>query len=198
MHIQENSVTTKVFVNQQVCCIIFREASSGPIFGNEIEKKRFLDMLLDTRQSFCTEIYAYCILDGKAYILAGAERRREIESAAVHLKTKFELYYQKNYPGEMTSLCCGMRWLEYVSWESVALECVKLHQLPVKDMRVERSEDYWWSSLKEYLLRYQSGIIRPQTLLEGLDLDRRSALRKMRTLRQMENSHQNNLNNKNV
>ena len=48
MYIQEKGANRNIC--QQVCCITFGETSSGPVFGNEIEKKRFLDMLLNAIQ----------------------------------------------------------------------------------------------------------------------------------------------------
>lgn len=52
MYIQEKGANRNIC--QQVCCITFGETSSGPVFGNEIEKKRFLDMLLNAIQDLCT------------------------------------------------------------------------------------------------------------------------------------------------
>ena len=70
MYIQEKGANRNIC--QQVCCITFGETSSGPVFGNEIEKKRFLDMLLNAIQDLKINVYAYCVLDYEAYILATA------------------------------------------------------------------------------------------------------------------------------
>ena len=61
MYIQEKGANRNIC--QQVCCITFGETSSGPVFGNEIEKKRFLDMLLNAIQDLKINVYAYCVLD---------------------------------------------------------------------------------------------------------------------------------------
>lgn len=74
MYIQEKGANRNIC--QQVCCITFGETSSGPVFGNEIEKKRFLDMLLNAIQDLKINVYAYCVLDYEAYILATADGRK--------------------------------------------------------------------------------------------------------------------------
>lgn len=181
MYIQGNSVTTRSLVNQHICCIIFREASSGPVFGNEIEKKRFLDILLDARQSLDAEVYAYCILDRKGYILAGVRQKSELKAAADSMKSAFESCYHETYPREKACICCEMQWLGKLTWGEITEACIRIQQLPVEHLRVEKAEDYWWSSLKEYLLRYRSGIMQPELLLGILDPDRRRAVRKMKT-----------------
>ena len=56
MYIQEKGANRNIC--QQVCCITFGETSSGPVFGNEIEKKRFLDMLLNAIQDLKINVYA--------------------------------------------------------------------------------------------------------------------------------------------
>ncbi len=180
MYIQENSVKMGSLVNQHVCCIIFREASSGPVFGNEIEKKRFLDILLKARQISDAEIYAYCILDRVSYILAGVGQKDSIRLTTEQVKEDFEACYRKAYPREQINICCEFQWMERLTWERIAAGCARLQQLPVLCLRVAQAEDYWWSSLKEYLLRYRSGIIRPEFLLEVFDSDRRRAVLKMK------------------
>ena len=66
MYIQEKGANRNIC--QQVCCITFGETSSGPVFGNEIEKKRFLDMLLNAIQDLKINVYVYRVLDYEAYI----------------------------------------------------------------------------------------------------------------------------------
>ena len=69
MYIQEKESPNHKPIYQQICCIIFRESSSGPVFGNEIEKKHFLDILLNAIKNKSVRVYAYCVLDETGYIL---------------------------------------------------------------------------------------------------------------------------------
>ena len=94
MYIQEKGANRNIC--QQVCCITFGETSSGPVFGNEIEKKRFLDMLLNAIQDLKINVYAYCVLDYEAYILATAHQ--------VHM---MKMSSTGRYLGRTEFLCTG-------------------------------------------------------------------------------------------
>ena len=96
MYIQEKGANRNIC--QQVCCITFGETSSGPVFGNEIEKKRFLDMLLNAIQDLKINVYAYCVLDYEAYILATADGRKKIRLAMQKTKQQFREHYRKRFP----------------------------------------------------------------------------------------------------
>ena len=96
MYIQEKGANRNIC--QQVCCITFGETSSGPVFGNEIEKKRFLDMLLNAIQDLKINVYAYCVLDYEAYILATADGRKKIRLAMQKTKQQFQEHYRKRFP----------------------------------------------------------------------------------------------------
>lgn len=95
MYIQEKGANRNIC--QQVCCITFGETSSGPVFGNEIEKKRFLDMLLNAIQDLKINVYAYCVLDYEAYILATADGRKKIRLAMQKTKQQFREHYRRDF-----------------------------------------------------------------------------------------------------
>ena len=161
MYIQEKGANRNIC--QQVCCITFGETSSGPVFGNEIEKKRFLDMLLNAIQDLKINVYAYCVLDYEAYILATADGRKRFPES----KEKFQIEYE---------------WLKGYDMKQIMQLGIAFHFLPARYNYVQMPEDYWWTSLKEYELRYHSGIIRPEIFLTKLAGSQKQALRKIKAL----------------
>ena len=112
MYIQEKGANRNIC--QQVCCITFGETSSGPVFGNEIEKKRFLDMLLNAIQDLKINVYAYCVLDYEAYILATADGRKKIRLAMQKTKQQFQEHYRKRFPESKEKFQIEYEWLKGV------------------------------------------------------------------------------------
>ena len=167
---------------QQVCCITFGETSSGPVFGNEIEKKRFLDMLLNAIQDLKINVYAYCVLDYEAYILATADGRKKIRLAMQKTKQQFQEHYRKRFPESKEKFQIEYEWLKGYDMKQIMQLGIAFHFLPARYNYVQMPEDYWWTSLKEYELRYHSGIIRPEIFLTKLAGSQKQALRKIKAL----------------
>ena len=176
MYIQEKGANRNIC--QQVCCITFGETSSGPVFGNEIEKKRFLDMLLNAIQDLKINVYAYCVLDYEAYILATADGRKKIRLAM----QQFREHYRKRFPESKEKFQIEYEWLKGYDMKQIMQLGIAFHFLPVRYNYVQMPEDYWWTSLKEYELRYRSGIIRPEIFLTKLAGSQKQALRKIKAL----------------
>lgn len=180
MYIQEKGANRNIC--QQVCCINFGETSSGPVFGNEIEKKRFLDMLLNAIQDLKINVYAYCVLDYEAYILATADGRKKIRLAMQKTKQQFREHYRKRFPESKEKFQIEYEWLKGYDMKQIMQLGIAFHFLPVRYNYVQMPEDYWWTSLKEYELRYRSGIIRPEIFLTKLAGSQKQALRKIKAL----------------
>lgn len=180
MYIQEKGANRNIC--QQVCCITFGETSSGPVFGNEIEKKRFLDMLLNAIQDLKINVYAYCVLDYEAYILATADGRKKIRLAMQKTKQQFREHYRKRFPESKEKFQIEYEWLKGYDMKQIMQLGIAFHFLPVRYNYVQMPEDYWWTSLKEYELRYRSGIIRPEIFLTKLAGSHKQALRKIKAL----------------
>lgn len=180
MYIQEKGANRNIC--QQVCCINFGETSSGPVFGNEIEKKRFLDMLLNAIQDLKINVYAYCVLDYEAYILATADGRKKIRLAMQKTKQQFQEHYRKRFPESKEKFQIEYEWLKGYDMKQIMQLGIAFHFLPVRYNYVQMPEDYWWTSLKEYELRYHSGIIRPEIFLTKLAGSQKQALRKIKAL----------------
>lgn len=180
MYIQEKGANRNIC--QQVCCITFGETSSGPVFGNEIEKKRFLDMLLNAIQDLKINVYAYCVLDYEAYILATADGRKKIRLAMQKTKQQFREHYRKRFPESKEKFQIEYEWLKGYDMKQIMQLGIAFHFLPVRYNYVQMPEDYWWTSLKEYELRYRSGIIRPEIFLTKLAGSQKQALRKIKAL----------------
>lgn len=158
------------------------ETSSGPVFGNEIEKKRFLDMLLNAIQDLKINVYAYCVLDYEAYILATADGRKKIRLAMQKTKQQFREHYRKRFPESKEKFQIEYEWLKGYDMKQIMQLGIAFHFLPVRYNYVQMPEDYWWTSLKEYELRYRSGIIRPEIFLTKLAGSQKQALRKIKAL----------------
>ena len=182
MYIQEKDDQNNVPIYQQICCITFRESSSGPVFGNEIEKKRFLDILLNATKNSSVRIYAYCVLDREGYVLAAVRTEEELERVMENVKENFILHYQKRFPDSVLSIVKIVKWMPQCGEKELLEACMELHMLPIRQGYSQSELDYWWSSLNEYILRYRSGIIYPDILLKKLSRDSKSAVRKMKAL----------------
>lgn len=169
-------------LQSQIYCAILKESTSKPVFRDEIEKKKFLDLLLEARWKFPVEWYAYCVLDETAFLLMGADEQKPAVWALEYLRTKFAEYYACKYHAEdiLLQYRCSEKGIR--TKREILEECVQLHEKPRRLGWVENAEYYWWSSMKEYVRKYESGIVCPEPILESLDPDMRKAVQKLRKL----------------
>lgn len=188
MHIQEIRIKSEPPVNQHFCYLILKEKVSRHILNDEIEKMCFLNVLLGIRKTCRAEIYAYCILDKEAHILISTEEKGGAEAVLCQLEEQFRHYYSEKYPKRKILLCHEKQDLENPTWEKVMQICAAIHALPVEDLRVAKAEDYWWSSLKEYLHRYQSELIHTEILLKLLNDNDRKAVQRMRAIQRAQST----------
>lgn len=187
MHIHEGTVhlksnNSKDAAGQQIYYTVLKARGSDLMFMDEIEKKHFLDILLGIRIRFKMEVFAYCVLDGEAHILAGESQNEMQEQVWESLKKEFARYHEKMHGKNLLDIYYEISDAGVMEDTQILAACIKMHMLPVVYKRVQQAEDYWWSSLKEYQLRYRSGIVLAGELLSCLDENHRIAARMFRKL----------------
>ena len=77
-------------------------------------------------------------------------------------KQQFREHYRKRFPESKEKFQIEYEWLKGYDMKQIMQLGIAFHFLPVRYNYVQMPEDYWWTSLKEYELRYRSGIIRPE------------------------------------
>ena len=152
----------------------------------KLKKMHFLDILLNAIKNKSVRVYAYCVLDETGYILMSAKTEQIMSEIMDRVREDFAVCYNKRFPGSSAAFEYEFQWLELCKSEQLIQACIELHLLPVRHGYAKQEQDYWWSSLKEYMLKYRSGIIYPEILLKRLDLNARGAVRKMKTLHRKE------------
>ena len=118
----------------------------------------------------------------EAYILATADGRKKIRLAMQKTKQQFQEHYRKRFPESKEKFQIEYEWLKGYDMKQIMQLGIAFHFLPVRYNYVQMPEDYWWTSLKEYELRYRSGIIRPEIFLTKLAGSQKQALRKIKAL----------------
>lgn len=181
MHIQEKHSSTSIN-SRHVNYTILKARGSDLMFMDEIEKKHFLDMLLGVQGHFSMEVFAYCVLDGEAHILNGDPRKETQDAVWGSLGKEFASYQERKHGKKMPEISTESTEVGILENWQLLRECIKLQQLPVLRERVQDAEDYWWSSLREYMLRHPSGIVQEEQLLKLLDGNRKKAIYKFRRL----------------
>ena len=97
-------------------------------------------------------------------------------------KQQFREHYRKRFPESKEKFQIEYEWLKGYDMKQIMQLGIAFHFLPVRYNYVQMPEDYWWTSLKEYELRYRSGIIRPEIFLTKLAGSQKQALRKIKAL----------------
>lgn len=77
-------------------------------------------------------------------------------------KQQFQEHYRKRFPESKEKFQIEYEWLKGYDMKQIMQLGIAFHFLPARYNYVQMPEDYWWTSLKEYELRYHSGIIRPE------------------------------------
>ena len=151
------------------------------VFADEIDKKKFLDIVALVRRKIEFRIFAYCITDTEVHMVISTHNSRVNTKVLKEVTREFSRYYNQNADHRLQKRICGYYESEEIEgWVNVFKYCGKIHLIPVVCHTVKNLGDYWWCSYNDYIGRYKTGIIDTEVWMNYLDADQETALYKFK------------------
>lgn len=155
-HSREYSVT-------DVYHIIIKGIDGQDIFYDDIDKNIFLKHLLETKLKFFYKIYAYCLMSNHVHIVLSVEDSL-LSKSIQSLTIKYAHYFNKKYKrsGPFVQNRFNSKIVEN---QRYFLEvCRYVHRNP-ENAGFEKTQNYKWSSYKEYIIPSKSKLVDKNVLL---------------------------------
>ena len=155
-HSREYSVT-------DVYHIIIKGIDGQDIFYDDIDKNIFLKHLLETKLKFFYKIYAYCLMSNHVHIVLSVEDSL-LSKSIQSLTIKYAHYFNKKYKrsGPFVQNRFNSKIVEN---QRYFLEvCRYVHRNPENE-GFEKTQNYKWSSYKEYIIPSKSKLVDKNILL---------------------------------
>ena len=129
--------------------IVLRGNDRQDIFYDEQDRYIFLDRLKENKQKFDYSIYAYCLMDNHVHMIIKVKDEFLSKSMQV-LETRYSTYFNKklNRSGHLFENRFFSKKVESLNY--FLLVCKYVHRNPEK-AGMERTENYKWSSFKDYI-----------------------------------------------
>lgn len=155
------------FSNTQVYHIIIKGIDGQDIFYEDSDRKIFLNHLQETKAKYFYKIFAYCLMSNHVHLVLSVED--DLLSKSVQsLTLKYVHYFNKKY--KRTGPFVQNRFnSKVVENQRYFLEvCRYVHRNP-ENAGFAQTQNYEWSSYKEYINKSESKLINKETLLYFLD-----------------------------
>ena len=130
--------------------IMLRGNERKKIFESNEEKQRLLDDISVKQNEFEFSIYAYCIMDNHVHIVINS-KDKDISTIMKGIAIRYAYFYnvQHNRIGHVFQ---DRFKSETVEDERYLMAVIRyIHNNPVKAKIVNRSEDYQWSTYRQFL-----------------------------------------------
>jgi putative transposase len=134
--------------------VIQRGNEKKPIFYDDKDRKRYLEILQKNQAKYDFKIYAYCLMDNHVHLLM-ASNGSDISQVMKSINVSYVMYINRTY------VRCGHLFQdrfrsEIIADDAYALQVSKyIHLNPVKAGLVANPEKYQWSSYVEYMEKPQ-------------------------------------------
>lgn len=141
--------------------IILRGIDKQDIFLSEKDYNKFLEILKETKKQYEYDIYAYCLMNNHIHMVI-YDKKDILQKIMKSIGIKYSIYFNRKY--DRVGHLFQDRYLskKIEDREYLRTVCRYIHQNPQK-AGIEKTEDYKWSSYKEYIGRRK--IINPKMLL---------------------------------
>ena len=153
--------------------VLTSTARQEPCFFVEKDYLYYLDVLQDCADEFQCHIHSYALMPDHIYLLVTPHSSNGLSHMMQSLSTRYVSYVQKTY-GVTGSLWQGRYKSCLLECESYLLNCMRfIEEDPVREKRVEKLEEYRWSSFLSNALQEKDSIITPHSIY--LELSRNEA-----------------------
>ncbi len=134
------------------------------IFKKDNYKERYLYLINKYREKYDVEIIAYCIMDNHVHLLIYSDETEKLSNFMHRINTIYAQHYNKQE--KRVGYVYRNRYVsEAITNEYYLIRCIDyIHKNPVKAKKVEKCEDYKYSSYHQYIKNM--GIATNEKLIE--------------------------------
>ena len=119
------------------------------IFRDTVDRRKMIRYVAEAVEKFNLRIHAFCLM-GNHYHLEIETSRGNLSQAVHWLKTAYTVYFNKRHR-RSGHLFQGRYRAALIEKKTHLLALTRyIHLNPVRAAMVERSEEYFWSSYREY------------------------------------------------
>lgn len=147
--------------------IMLRGINKERIFYDNIDRNKFLKTLKNTKEKYEYKLYAYCLMDNHVHLLVD-ECDKKISNIMQSIGITYALYFNKKYE-RVGHLFQNRYNSKCVESEKYFLNLIRyIHRNP-ENAKICSTEEYIWSSFKEYLSN--SDLVNCHNVLNLFDKD---------------------------
>ncbi len=140
----------RIISSSKIYHVVSRGNEKKPIFLDNEDHERFLDLLRKKQKEKLFTLYAYCLMKSHYHAVLN-EKDAGISSIMSSLNTAYAMYFNKKYD-RVGHLFQGRFRSEAIEDEAYFLTAVKyVHNNPVAAKLVNEASQYPWSSYGSYL-----------------------------------------------
>jgi len=130
--------------------IIMRGNEKKKIFLDDRDKYRFLEIIAKMRVKYNYKLEAYCLMDNHVHLLIN-DNGNDISKIMKSINISYVYYFNNTYD-RVGHLFQGRFISEIVADDKYLLAVsAYIHNNPVRAGIVKRPEDFYWSSMREYM-----------------------------------------------
>ncbi len=159
--------------------IMLRGNERNYIFKSDVDKQRFMEIMLEKKDRDRYFLHAFCLMDNHVHLML-REGSEDVATLMKRITVSYVHYFNKKYK-RVGHLFQDRFKSEAVEQDSYLLTLARyIHQNPVKAGMVKRAFDYEWSSYNYYINddNLFTRILDTDTLLGLLSGDKEVAVKK--------------------
>lgn len=129
--------------------ITIRGIDKQDIFFNECDRRKFIDIIKETKENYNYDIYSYCLMDNHVHLVI-YDKEGKLSKIMQSIQISYAFYFNIKYDriGHLFQNRFFSSRVE--NRDYLKLVCRYIHQNPEK-AGIANIEDYKWSSYKEYI-----------------------------------------------
>ncbi len=129
--------------------VIIRGINKQNIFLDDKDKTKFLKILIETKEKYEYEIYAYCLMSNHIHIVI-YDKKNKLSTIMQSIEISYSLYFNKKY-NRIGHLFQNRFLSKKVEDRNYFMQvCRYIHKNPLK-AGIAKTEEYKWSSFREYI-----------------------------------------------
>lgn len=137
------------FSNTKVYHIMLRGDDKQDIFFEEQDYKKFIKEILNTKEKYQYELFAYCLMTNHVHMIV-FDKNDNLSKIMQSLAVSYSNYFSKKYD-KVGHLFQNRFFSKCVETQEYLIQlCRYIHQNPVK-ANISKVEEYRWSSYQEYI-----------------------------------------------
>jgi len=147
--------------------VVFRGINHQHIFENENDYTYFLKDLQYLKGDLAFEVHAYCLMSNHVHLLLKEKCLGDISLIMKRLLTKYAMYFNRKYQRSGTLIASRYKSVPVEADEYFIPLQRYIHQNPLKAGLVNKLDEYFFSSYREYL--FGGGLVDTEFTLGLID-----------------------------